>query len=85
MAHLTHCMLGNFSRFFVNCSFSFFLNTIRVSNSLWIQIWPNKMSGLIWVQTVCKGCLQTTKYITGRHVKSYCNIYLVFGFHLFIF
>ena len=35
------------------------------------------MSGLIWVQTVCKGCLQTTKYITGRQVKSK---YLVFGF-----
>ena len=28
--------------------------------TVWTQIRPNKMSGLIWVQTVCKGHQQTT-------------------------
>ena len=36
-----------------------FRNTIIVSNSL-IQIRPDILSGLIWVQTVCKGYEQTT-------------------------
>ena len=40
--------------FFMKDSFT---NTIRVSNSL-DQIKPDKMSGLIWVQTVCKGYQQ---------------------------
>ena len=32
--------------------------------TVWIQIRPDKMSGLIWVQTVCKGYQQTTKSVT---------------------
>ena len=28
--------------------------------TIWSQIRPDEMSGLIWVQTVCKGCQQKT-------------------------
>ena len=47
--------------FFLKIKFSkyYFRNTIRVSNS-WIQIRPDKPSGLIRVQTVCKYYQQTT-------------------------
>ena len=31
----------------------------------WIQIRPDRMSGLFKVQTVCNCCQQVTKYITG--------------------
>ena len=37
-----------------------FFNTIRYQ-TVWTQIRPNVFSGLIWVQTVCKGYQQTTK------------------------
>ena len=29
--------------------------------TLWIKIRPDKMSGLIWIQTACNGYQQTTK------------------------
>ena len=43
-----------------------FRNTVGLSECQtdWIQIRPEKMSGLIWVQTVYKGYQQTT--IGGR-------------------
>ena len=37
-----------------------FKNTIRVCQTVWIQIRPNILSGLICVQTVCKSYQQTT-------------------------
>ena len=30
------------------------------SQTVWVQIRPNVMSGLIWIQTACKGYQQTT-------------------------
>ena len=37
---------------------------------IWIQIRTDKTSGLIWIQTVCKGYQQTTKDATsGERVK----------------
>ena len=50
-----------------------FRNTISVPNSLVPEqarhfVRPDKMSGLIWVQTICKGYQQTTlvgKILTG--------------------
>ena len=58
------------------------VDTISVSNSLNpdqarpIQIRPYVLSGLIWVQTVCKGYQQTTKVATsGERI----NIWLIFG------
>ena len=59
--------------FFFKLTFSkkSFRNTIRVSNSLDPdQAW----SGLIWVQTVCKGYQQTTKISTsGKRVTYNCS------------
>ena len=37
----------------------------------WIQIRPNILSGLIWVQTVCKGYQQTTKVAPSRQRVKY--------------
>ena len=37
-----------------------------VCQTVWIQIWPDIWSGLIWVQTVCKGNQQTTKVPPSR-------------------
>ena len=74
---LTLCILGNFACFFVICGFflklSFskktFKNTIRMSKSL-DPDQVRRLSGLIWVQTVCKGYQQTTKVATsGERVK----------------
>ena len=31
------------------------------SQTVWIQIRPDSLSGLIWVQTICKSYQQTTK------------------------
>ena len=36
--------------------------------TVWIQIRPDALSGLIWVQTVCKGYQQTT--LTGKELKN---------------
>ena len=55
----------NFHAFVVCCYFTkwtfsknYFRNTIRVSIfTVWIKIRPDNLSGLIWVQTVCK-CYQ---------------------------
>ena len=60
-------MLGNFScvllsaDFFQNHPFRIILSGIpSESQTVWIQIRPDILSGLIWVQTVCKGHQQTT-------------------------
>ena len=68
-----NCLLGNFaSFFFVVCHFFFqnlFFRKIILGiplecQAVWIQIRPDVMSGLMWVQTVCKGYQQTT--LTGK-------------------
>ena len=64
------CRLGNFlNRLF------FFQNNLSGMPSgcqtVWIQIRPDFLSGLIWVQTVCKNYQQTTKVATsGKRVKA---------------
>ena len=72
---LTHCMLGNFACFFVVYGLFFFKLTFSKKNlagipsecqTVWIQISPNVLLGLIWVQTVCKGYEQTTKVTTSQ-------------------
>ena len=65
---LPHCMLGNFSCFFVVCWYflksafwkNSFRNTVRMSNSLDPDQASDDLSGRIWVQTVCLGYQQTT-------------------------
>ena len=39
--------------------------------TVWIQIRPNILAGLIWVQTVCKGYQQTTKVAPSRQKVIY--------------
>ena len=47
--------------FFQNELFPKILSVIQsVCQTVWIQISPDILSGLIWVQTVCKGYQQTT-------------------------
>ena len=50
--------------------FSSFRNTIRVSNSLDPEQ-ARQMSGLVWVQTVCKGYQQ--KNLEGKELKVVIN------------
>ena len=58
---LTLCMLDNFACFFVACDIFFnFLKKILSEilsecQTVWIQIRPDILSRLIWIQTVCKG------------------------------
>ena len=46
---------------------NYFRNTMRVSKTVWIQIRTDVLSGLVSVQTVCKGYQQM---ILGGKVKS---------------
>ena len=39
--------------------------------TVWIQVRPEVLSGMIWVQTVCRGYQQTTlgeKELNGKHI-----------------
>ena len=72
---LTLCLLGNFAHIFVVCWFFFqnqpFWKIISQIPSecqtYWIQIRPKIESGLIWIQTVCKGYKQTT--LVGKELN----------------
>ena len=64
---LTFCLLGTFVCFFVVCWFFFIINFFErffqeyhQSQTVWIQIRPDIMSGLILVQSVCKSYQQMT-------------------------
>ena len=67
-------MLGNFLCFLSSVDFfqnQFFRKILSEILSkcqvVWIQIRPNKMSGLILVQAVCKGYQQTT--LVGKELN----------------
>ena len=71
-AILTLCMLGNFACFFVAYGFILRLNfSKKISGipsrcqTVWMEIRPDVLSGLIWIQTVCKGYQQMTKVATS--------------------
>ena len=71
---LNLCMLGNFSCFFVVCRLfqdqlfrKILSGTPSECQTVWTQIRPDKMSGLIWVQTVCKSYQQMT--LVGKELK----------------
>ena len=49
------------------------------SQTVWIQIRPDILSGLVWIQTVCKGYQQTTKIATGWW--SVNGIFISFKYH----
>ena len=73
--HLTLCLLCiifhaffSSAEFFQNQLFRKILSGLSSEcQTVWIQIRPDKMSGLIWVQTVCKYYQQTTK--VGKEFK----------------
>ena len=53
--------------FFQNYLFQKILSgTLSESQINWIQIRPDILLGLIWVQTVCKDYQQTTELAAGR-------------------
>ena len=66
---LNLCMLANFACFYLSADF--FLQNMHFQKiisgipsecqTVWIQIRPDILSGLIWVQTVCTGHQQTKK------------------------
>ena len=64
---LTLCLLGNLHAFLSSADFlkiNFFEKNISgipsECQTVWIEIRPNILYGLIWFQTVCKGNQQTT-------------------------
>ena len=75
---LTLCLLGNFSRFFCRLltfsKITFFLKILSgvpsECQTVWILIRPDVLSGLIWVQTVCKGYQQTILFTIFASCKS---------------
>ena len=81
---LTCYPLGNFSCFFVVCRFFLKINFFEKKNqeyhqcqTVWIQTRPDILSGLIWVQTVCKGYqlrrqrVKLSEYITHYKASKY--------------
>ena len=74
---LTLCPLGNCSSHFVACWF-FFQNQLfrkilsgipSEYQTVWIQIRPSILWGLIWVQTVCKSYQHTTLGDNDCHIR----------------
>ena len=66
---LTICLLGNVACFFVFCCFFFFFFFFL------INFCEKFLSGLIWVQTVCKGY----KQITLKHCSLYRHALYIFS------
>ena len=69
---LTLCSVGNFACCFDVCwifldNINFFENFLQ-SQTVWIKIRPDIVSGLIWVQTVCK-CYQQTTLVRKELIK----------------
>ena len=59
LGHLAYLLFLSSAFFFQKYFFkklNSFRNIVRVSTSLGPDLRPNILSGLIWVQTVCKGC-----------------------------
>ena len=66
-------MLGNFACFLssaeivkINFFKKLFQEYHQSVKTVWTHIRPNKMSGLVWVQTVCRVYQQTIKVATSR-------------------
>ena len=80
---LTICMLGNFQLFcllqpfFQNKLFQKNLSgTLSECQTVWIQIRPDVMSDLLWVQIVCKDYQQTTTFAAGSQRVHVCSMIL---------
>ena len=79
---LNTCMLGNFQlfcllqTFFQNKPLKNLSGTLSECQTVWIQIRPDVMSDLIWVQIVCKDYQQTTTFAAGSQRVHVCSIFL---------
>ena len=60
-------MLGNFARLLL--SSDFFQHLHFKKQSVWIQIRPDIMSGLIWVQTVCNGYQEKLQILSADNTS----------------
>ena len=61
---------------FFQRSFSKILSGIPLGcQAVWTQIRPDILTGLIWVQTVCKGYQQTTQVATSKEKSKVNNVY----------
>ena len=85
-----YCLLGNFLLLFGRLLNFFKLFRKILSgiptgrHTVWIQIRPDILSGLIWVQTVCKGYQQTT--LVGKELPLiYCHLLIQMRFWLHVF
>ena len=72
-ACLTLSMLDNFACFFVVCRFKKkkkikkkIFQEYHQYQTVWVQIRPDVLLGLIWVQTVCKSYQQSIKVAISR-------------------
>ena len=86
-------MLGNFACFLSSVDFFFklifskknLLGIPSVYQTVWVQIRLDILSGLIWVQTVCKGYQQMTKVTAGGKRFNCINFFFsteqVISFH----
>ena len=81
-------MLGSFPSLFLS-SADIFQNelfqkilseTLSECQTVWIQIRPDRMSGLVLVQTVCQNYQQTTKFAAGRQrvILLFRSFYVLF-------
>ena len=65
---LTLCLLGNFRAFLLSVERKILSGISSECLTVWMQIRPHILSGLIWVQTVCKGYQQTT--LVGKELST---------------
>ena len=73
---LALCLWEFFHAFLSSADFFFKINFSKIPSecqTVWFQISPNILSGLIWVQTVCKGYQQTI--LVGKELT---QIFLIF-------
>ena len=61
------CMLGNFFTLLCHQNRKNYSGRPSEWQTVWIQIRPDKMLGLIWVQIVCKGYQETT--LVGKELE----------------
>ena len=75
------CLLGNFSYFLSYADFfqnqhfrKIILGIPSECQTVWIQIRPDFLSGLIWVKTICQGYQHTTLVDRDNILKPLSNL-----------
>ena len=77
---ITFLMLGNFIYLLSSADFfglNFFHNYKSEYQTVWIQIMPDILSGMIWVQTVCKVISSQQKWpLVAEYLMPMSNLIL---------